>query len=117
MCLSPKWEQWNRDELLVAAQKGDPDALEKLAELKQRSCGGDEVDGYLKSALRLNPDHVRANLFYGVRLCYGQTQGWEKTSSDPKPYLEKVLQMTKTEAPENACALEALRLLRDKSNR
>jgi len=111
--LSPDWEKWKRDALSRKAEGdgGDPDTLVKLAELKERSCGGMEVDRYLALALEIDPNHVRANLFRGLRLALRWVDSHDP-KDDPGAHLRKVLQLAKPDTPEHATAAKALEVLR-----
>jgi hypothetical protein len=66
--LDPDFERWDRNQLQAQAEKGNIEAQVKLAELKIRSCGGDEVEARLRPVLAKAPTNVKANLHYGVWL-------------------------------------------------
>ena len=54
------------DQLRARAAKDDVEALMLLAELRIRSCGGDEVGAYLKRVIEIAPWHTRARLNLAV---------------------------------------------------
>ena len=93
IALSDDWENWDITVLKSQAKEKNIDAILKLAELKERSCGGKIVDAYCESALKIDPDHPRANLYYGIRLYNKGENYWQFEGNNPLPYLKKALEL------------------------
>jgi len=103
--------QWTPDEKAKVERfekdgRTDPDALVLLGDHHFLQCGGDQVGALYEAALKLDPDHVRANL--GM----GEWHALHRRYDEAIPYLNRVLQLAEKDSPEAKQAAGVLKVVR-----
>jgi hypothetical protein len=87
-------EERSKVEGLEKDRRTDPDALVLLGDHHFLQCGGDQVGRLYEEALKLDPDHVCANL--GM----GEWHTLHRRYNDALTYLNRVLRLAEKDSPE-----------------
>ena len=88
--------------------RDDPDAMVLMADHLFLACGGNEVGALYEAAIKISPDHVRANLglgeWHAVHGRYGKAL----------PYLDSAVRIAKKDSPEWRHATAVLNYVRSR---